>query len=87
MIRKGVGLAVGGTAEVLEVAREALSCSPYPAVRQVDVQSREGAVVLSGQVASYYHKQMAQEALKALRGTSLIVNELVVCGPKLGEAA
>lgn len=38
----------------------------------------DGAVVLTGRVRSYYHKQMAQETLRHLRGIRRIHNELCV---------
>lgn len=38
----------------------------------------DGAVVLTGRVRSYYHKQMAQEKLRHLQGIRRIQNELCV---------
>ncbi len=49
-----------------------------PSLRRVVVEESDSSVILTGTVASYYHKQLAQEAvLPKLRGRKLI-NRLVV---------
>ena len=37
--------------------------STHPALRHLRVEGSEGALVISGTVTCYYHKQLAQEAL------------------------
>ena len=75
---KGVGVAVDGTDGVLRESRKALQSSPYQAIRQVGVEYREGMVVLSGNVRSFFHKQLAQEAVRLVPGSPEIQNDLVV---------
>ena len=85
--RHGVGLAVGGTDGDLASVHEALRRSPYPAVREVRATARDGAVVLSGSVRSFYHFQMAQEAVKASHDHLQVLNEVKVLGYGQREAA
>src|SRR5262249_28659478 len=39
---------------------------------KVRAEMHEGEIVLSGIVGSYYHKQLAQESLRSLAGTTTI---------------
>jgi len=58
----------------LEVSRAALALrrSPIPALRRLTLEETETAVVIQGNVPSYYLKQLAQEAVKpALDGRAL----------------
>jgi hypothetical protein len=52
--------------------------STHPALRHLRVQDAEGSLVISGTVTCYYHKQLAQEALKPLRGDLELVNRVKV---------
>jgi hypothetical protein len=54
--------------------------STHPALRHLRVQGSEGSLVISGTVTCYYHKQLAQEALKPLRGDLELVNQVTVDG-------
>lgn len=48
------------------VAAVTLRNSPIPALRRLRVEEGDGQVVLTGSVASYYLKQLAQETLMPL---------------------
>jgi hypothetical protein len=52
--------------------------STHPALRHLRVQGADGSLVISGTVSCYYHKQLAQEALKPLRGDLELVNHVKV---------
>jgi hypothetical protein len=52
--------------------------STHPALRHLRVQDAEGTLVISGTVTCYYHKQLAQEALRPLRGDLELVNQVKV---------
>jgi osmotically-inducible protein OsmY len=52
--------------------------NPYLKSRNLRFETREGHVVVRGTVHSYYHKQMAQEALRRLEGVSQVENHLEV---------
>jgi hypothetical protein len=59
-------------------AAEALQQSSHPALRELDVDETETAIVISGIVTSYYLKQLAQETLRPIRGPRQLVNHVVV---------
>jgi osmotically-inducible protein OsmY len=56
----------------------ALNESPYLSRRNLRFETSEGRVVLHGTVASYYQKQMAQEAIRRVEGVAEIHNQLEV---------
>jgi uncharacterized protein YgbK (DUF1537 family) len=59
-------------------ADEALRASPIPALRKLCVEETEEAIILSGSVSTYYHKQLAQETLMPLRGSRALHNKVTV---------
>ena len=50
----------------LERARKALSGSPIVTLQGLRVEQSDGLLVITGRVRSYYEKQMAQEAIRAV---------------------
>jgi hypothetical protein len=57
----------------------ALRQSPIPALRKLTVEETAAAVVITGSVSTYYHKQLAQETLMPhLNGRALQNDVLVV---------
>ena len=70
----------GVTHELHGRVRDALVRAPYFAARSVDVRVDRGDVVLTGAVRSWYHKQMAQEAVRRVAGVEGVRNELCVAG-------
>ena len=65
--------------EVLPLAQWALSDSPIFDLRDLTVEEGEEALVLRGRVASYYHKQMAQEVVRAVAGREIdVINSIAV---------
>lgn len=59
-------------------ARQRLQESPYACLRRVRCECHEGVVTLHGRVASYFLKQMAQEAVRRLAGAEEIANRIEV---------
>ena len=57
----------------------AIEGNPYLARRNLRFETHQGRVVLRGRVASFFQKQMAQEALRTVDGVAEIENELEVC--------
>ena len=53
---------------------DVLSTSSHSEVRRLSVQVIDGTVVISGQVSSYYHKQVAQEAVRKAKHDSKLLN-------------
>jgi hypothetical protein len=47
-------------------AQTALGNSPVCELRDLRVENRDGALVISGAVSSFYHKQLAQEVVRAV---------------------
>jgi hypothetical protein len=56
----------------------ALRHSPIPALRKLVIEETDERVVIQGSVASYYLKQMAQEALMPHLDGRILVNRVAV---------
>ncbi len=61
-----------------EAAKERLRGSPYRALRAISCECDQSVLLLRGRLPSFYHKQLAQEAVARVRGVSQIVNEIEV---------
>lgn len=59
-------------------AEHALRQSPIPALRRLRLEENEKAVVITGAVSSYYHKQLAQEAVMPFLGQRVLQNRVSV---------
>ncbi len=64
--------------DVTERARERLRQSPHLSVRSVSCEFDRGVLRLRGRLSSFYHKQLAQEAVARLSGVREVVNEVAV---------
>jgi hypothetical protein len=62
----------------LSPAEQAIRQNPIPALRTLDVEETDTEIVLSGTVASFYLKQLAQEAILPLLGQRGFVNRVQV---------
>ncbi len=61
----------------------ALRESPIPALRKLAVEEADGTVVISGNVSSYYLKQLAQETvLHVLEDGRRLCNRVAVVRPE-----
>ncbi|MDY3560991.1 BON domain-containing protein [Gemmata sp. JC673] len=58
--------------------------SPIGQLRRLVVIENETEVLITGQVSSYYHKQLAQEHLRRSLGQRIIVNHVEVCPGDIG---
>ena len=58
---------------------EVLTTSPLPQLRRLVVTATESEVVITGQVSSYYLKQLAQEAIRPSLGRRRLLNRVEVC--------
>jgi hypothetical protein len=58
---------------------EVLTASPLPQLRRLVVTATESEVVITGQVSSYYLKQLAQEAVRPTLGRRRLLNRVEVC--------
>jgi hypothetical protein len=66
------------TPSVQSTAAQALLHSPIPALRKLHVEEKDGEVVLTGSVSSYYLKQLAQETVMPVLDNRELVNQVVV---------
>jgi hypothetical protein len=55
-----------------------LTSSPIGQLRRLVVIADDNQVIITGQVSSYYFKQMAQETVQPLIGTRLLLNNVEV---------
>ena len=73
--------------EIGEASRRCLLQSPYPLLRNVACRCRRGVLFLRGRLPNYYHKQLAQEAVRRVAGVTRIVNQIEIGGPAPARAA
>jgi len=60
------------------LAQCALASSPIYALRELQVERIEDSLLISGHVDSYYHKQLAQEVVRAVAEGCRVVNSIDV---------
>ena len=63
---------------VTEQARTRLRQSPYTQVRRVSCAYNAGVLTLQGKLRTFFHKQLAQEAVANLEGVRHVRNEIEV---------
>ena len=64
--------------KIAPVARMALRENTIAALHNLEVAERDEVLVLYGRVASYYHKQLAQGAVRSVARGWEIVNNISV---------
>ena len=64
--------------KLAETATTCLQASSYLAVRKLWCELEQGILFLRGDLDSFYLKQVAQEAVACVKGTTRLVNEIVV---------
>jgi hypothetical protein len=67
-----------GLCPVERAARKRLAKTGYRSLGSVRCQFDDGTLTLHGRVPSYYHKQVAQEAIRNVNDVDTIVNEINV---------
>jgi hypothetical protein len=60
--------------QVLAQASHALKRSSHLALRGLNVEGSDDSLIISGTVATWYLKQLAQETLKPVRGECQLLN-------------
>jgi hypothetical protein len=65
-------------AVVESAARSCLVMKGFHSLKRVTCRFRDGTLFLGGRVARFYHKQLAQESVRVLKGVRGIVNEIEV---------
>jgi len=59
-------------------AKTALAASPLYDLRELHVERNGDSLLISGRVESFYHSQLAQEAVRAVVGEVKVVNSIDV---------
>jgi len=62
-------------------AQSALAGSPISELRDLTVVDQDGILLISGVVSSFYHKQLAQEAIRSACREADLVNSIEVTAP------
>jgi hypothetical protein len=71
-------MAVLSTNDVQPRAQAALAASPFFELRELQVQPQDGALLISGTVSSFYHKQLAQEVVRSVCTDIEVINTIRV---------
>ena len=66
---------------VARAAKDKLQSNPYRAIRAVSCEYDRGQLLLRGRLSSFFHKQLAQEAVANIEGVTQVVNEIEVITP------
>ena len=64
--------------KIVAAAKDRLGKDSHLSVQRIWCEFQGGRLVLQGQVPSFYHKQLAQEAVAGLDGVAQVVNEIEV---------
>jgi hypothetical protein len=59
-------------------AQRRLEASGYEALKAIRCRFRRGTMFLTGEAPTYFHKQLAQEAIRSLPTVSAINNQITV---------
>jgi len=59
-------------------AQLALASSPISQIRDLHVEYADELLLISGRVASFYHKQLAQEIVRSVADGTQVVNSVDV---------
>jgi len=63
---------------IVQTVQKCLEGSAHTVLRTVSVSYERGVLFLRGRLPSYFHKQLAQEAVRRIDGVARIVNEIEV---------
>lgn len=73
-----VSHAVPGADSAQPKAQVALAESPIYELRDLQVETTQDGLLISGTVDTFYHKQLAQEAVRAVVGKVPMINRICV---------
>jgi osmotically-inducible protein OsmY len=74
-----------GNRALVEAIHRELRATGCASLRNVEVECHPRGVVLYGQVASYYEKQLAQAAVKQIDASCPVTNQLEVACSRIGR--
>ncbi|MBN2295947.1 MAG: BON domain-containing protein [Pirellulales bacterium] len=67
--------------DTCDLAQAALLSSSVYDVRYLQVERRNGNLVIFGSVSKFYHKQLAQELVLGVSREINVINEIIVLNP------
>jgi hypothetical protein len=67
-------------------AQAALSKSPFYELHELQVEDRDGVLLISGTVTSFYHKQLAQEVVRSVCQEIEVINSTCVVPEELSDS-
>ena len=68
---------------VAQAAKDRLRANPHWPVRRISCECDEGRLFLRGRLSTFFHKQVAQEAVANVDGVIQVINEIEVIQPNL----
>lgn len=63
---------------VAQAAKDRLRANPHWPVRRISCECDEGRLFLRGRLSTFFHKQVAQEAVADVDGVIQVINEIEV---------
>jgi osmotically-inducible protein OsmY len=78
-------MAIFSPSDVQPRAQAALANSPFYELHDLQVEDREGALMISGTVSSFYHKQLAQEVVRSVCKEIEVTNTIHVVSEEISE--
>ncbi len=63
---------------IVAAAKDRLFRESHLSVQRIWCEFQQGHLVLRGNVPSFYHKQLAQEAVSDLEGVTQVINDIEV---------
>lgn len=76
---EGVGRSLADRGAVDSAAVSVLAKSAVSDLRRLQVEESDQSIYLSGRVRSFYHKQLAQEAIRPVAAGRQVINRVDVC--------
>jgi hypothetical protein len=67
-------------------AQAALANSPFYELHVLQVEDRDGALMITGTVTSFYHKQLAQEVVRSVCKEIAVINTIDVVSEEISES-
>ena len=64
--------------DVAKTVQSRLDKSAYRILRTISFDFEHGSLILRGRLPSYFHKQLAQEAVREVEGVSQVINRIDV---------
>ena len=68
------------SSRITAIADARLTSTSHSALRKVFCKFDKGVLVLKGRLNSFFHSQLAQEAVAGIEGVEQVVNEIQVIG-------